>query len=135
MYDNIGRKLKDLATGIFIIEAIGAVIGGIVLVTEEYFVWGLLTIIFGPIVAWFSSWLLYAFGELVEDVSRLRKHFIPDETPQKFNTPPIEVKKATCEFCGKSNAKLNTYKNKSTLGSGDAEMQLCDKCAKENNLI
>lgn len=34
--------------------------------------WWLSLIIGGPIVAWVGSWILYAFGELVEDVHALR---------------------------------------------------------------
>lgn len=71
MYSDIGKKIKGLAIACFIIEAIGAVIAGIVLLFEGYtsaVFYGLLSITFGPFVAWVSSWLLYGFGELIDKV-------------------------------------------------------------------
>lgn len=53
MYDNIGGKIKGLAKTMFIVEAIGAVITGIVLcATDDLIFAGLLTLFCGPIVAW-----------------------------------------------------------------------------------
>ena len=66
MYDNIGGKIKNWAIWIFIVEAISAVIGGIVLIVNDNALLGFLTMILGPIAAWISSWLLYGFGQLVE---------------------------------------------------------------------
>ena len=68
LYENIGGKIKNLAKWIFIIEAIGAIITGLVLLftDEDLILYGLLTLVGGPIVAYVSSWILYAFGELVE---------------------------------------------------------------------
>ena len=74
LYENIGGKIKNWAKWIFIIEAIGAIITGLVLLCtdEDLILYGLLTLVCGPIVAWVSSWILYAFGELVEDVHAIR---------------------------------------------------------------
>lgn len=72
LYENIGGKIKSWAKWIFIIEAIGAVIAGFVLMCtasdfdDLQILWGLLTMILGPCVALVSTWILYAFGELVE---------------------------------------------------------------------
>ena len=68
MYDNIGGKIKGLATWTFIVEAIGAIITGIVLIVGDSSntLYALPVIVLGPVVAWVSSWILYAFGELVE---------------------------------------------------------------------
>ena len=67
MYDNIGGKIKNWAIWIFIVEAIAAIIGGIALIANDNGLVGFLTIVFGPIAAWVSSWLLYGFGQLVEN--------------------------------------------------------------------
>lgn len=72
LYADIGNKIKNWAVWIFIVEALAAIIGGIALMANEFIGVGLLTMIFGPFVAWVSSWLLYAFGQLVEDVHDLR---------------------------------------------------------------
>lgn len=68
MYANIGGKIKVLAKWMVIIESIAVVIGAILFAVEDQdmLLYSLLAIIIGPLVAWISSWLLYAFGELVE---------------------------------------------------------------------
>ena len=76
LYENIGGKIKNWAKWIFIIEAIGAIITGLVLLftDEDLILYGLLTLVCGPIVAWVGSWLLYAFGELVDKTSENEKN-------------------------------------------------------------
>ena len=66
LFENIGGKLKGLARFTCVMEALAAIITGICIMVEEAFLAGLCVIVFGPIVAWVSTWLLYAFGELVE---------------------------------------------------------------------
>lgn len=41
-------------------------------IDDFFFITGILTTIFGPVVAYVSSWILYAFGELVEDIHAMR---------------------------------------------------------------
>ena len=77
LYENIGGKIKNWAKWMFIIEAIGAIISGFVLLIVRGFEdgwWALFIIFFGPIVAWGGSWILYAFGELAEDVHAIRRN-------------------------------------------------------------
>ena len=74
LYENIGGKIKNWAKWIFIVEAIGAIITGLVLLCtdEDLILYGLITLVCGPIVAYIGSWILFAFGELVEDVHAIR---------------------------------------------------------------
>lgn len=74
LYEGIGGKIKKWAQWIFIVEAISSIIAGIICVCtdEDLVLYGFLAIFVGPIVAWVSSWILYAFGELVEDVHAIR---------------------------------------------------------------
>lgn len=74
LYGNIGGRIKRFALTSFFIEAISAVIGGIVMFfigvfegEESFLVSGLLTMFLGPIAAWIGTWFMYAFGELVEN--------------------------------------------------------------------
>lgn len=71
LYTDVGGKIKNWAKWIFIVEAIGAIITGLVLLCTDadLVVSGLLVMFLGPFVAWVSSWILYAFGELVEKTS------------------------------------------------------------------
>ena len=66
MYDNIGEKIKGLAKATAIVEAIAAIIVGIVLWGKTEEGWCALILFCGPIVAWVSSWVLYGFGEIID---------------------------------------------------------------------
>ena len=57
MYNNIGKKIKGLATAIFVIGAIAAVVYGITIMSydEEMFLAGLFTMVLGSLAAWISS--------------------------------------------------------------------------------
>ncbi len=121
LYSNIGGKIKNWAMWIFVVEAIGAVAGALVLLFQgdEFIITGLLTIVLGPIIAWVSSWLLYAFGELVEKTCMNEKNTrviaemilkSDDKTPKPFSAPistKSESEKAQpaqhkwrCHYCG-----------------------------------
>jgi hypothetical protein len=69
LYSDIVKKIKGWAKWIFIIEALCAVIGGIVLLVsgeESLLIIGIITIIAGPFIALVSTWILYGFGELID---------------------------------------------------------------------
>lgn len=76
MYENIGGKIKGLAKATFIVEAIAAVITGIILMVDndDMIPFGLVLLIVGPAIAWASSWLLYGFGELIDKVCEIAKN-------------------------------------------------------------
>lgn len=76
MYDNIGGKIKKLAKGIFIFEAISLVLTGFILTLtdEDLILPGVLILFIGPLVAWVSSWILYAFGELVDKACDIERN-------------------------------------------------------------
>ena len=74
LYRNVGEKIRGLAKGIFIIEALFAVIGALILIAEDNALLGFIVLIAGPLVAWLSSLFLYAFGELVEKTSSNEKN-------------------------------------------------------------
>ena len=73
LFKNIGEKLKGWAMCLFVLEVISAIIGGIGLIAaDDRNVIGPILLFCGPIVAWISSAILYAFGELVDDVHAIR---------------------------------------------------------------
>lgn len=69
MYNNIGGKIKMLARVLAWIGIIACFIIGIVLISndEDTVFIGFLTMILGSLVSWVSSFVLYGFGELVEN--------------------------------------------------------------------
>ena len=97
MYDNIGGKIKGLAKATFIVEAIAAVITGIVLwcKTEE----GLCALILfcGPIVAWISSWLLYGFGESIDKLCDIEQNTRGGQSKTKIEGTAKRAEKEAAE--------------------------------------
>lgn len=70
MFDNIGSKIKTLASVICWLGIIGCVLCGIALmiaIRRFGFLIGLFIIIFGSLFSWISSFVLYGFGEIVEN--------------------------------------------------------------------
>ena len=101
-YENIGNKIKGLAQMAFVVEAIAAVITGIALMaSDEYLILsGLLVLIAGPIIAWVSSWLLYGFGQLIENSDIIaeeynRKNEKHEKVVEKNNKHKQEQRKKT----------------------------------------
>ena len=90
-YQNIGQKIKKLAIASFAVETIGAIVAGLILLIDSGFEeawWAILIILFGPIVAWVGSWLLYGFGEVIDTLGRIEKNtglaYQPDELKTQY---------------------------------------------------
>jgi hypothetical protein len=92
MFDNIGSKIKGLAKVITWLGIILSVIAGIVQISggssyygnsNPFVISGILTIVLGSLAAWISSFLLYGFGELVENSSRIADQL--GHIPQRGN--------------------------------------------------
>lgn len=77
MFDNIGKKIMMLAKITCWVGMTASIIGGIVLgAMSRYLVGiGLLLMFVAPVVFWACSLTLYGFGEMVDNVNRLKKHF------------------------------------------------------------
>lgn len=75
MFKEVGKKIKGVAKGWFVLQCIGALIGGIVLFDgdEDMLPVALLIWVLGPLVAWISSLMLYGFGEIVDTAIINRK--------------------------------------------------------------
>lgn len=127
LYENIGGKIKTLAKWTFIVEGIGAIITALALIftDEDLILAGLLTLICGPIVAWISSWILYAFGELVEDIHALRnKEGTTDEVKEKRKAEK-EAKREAKELAQKKARAFTCPKCSNTVNHGDASCSSC----------
>ena len=99
LYTDIGKKIKNWAKWIFIIEAIVAIIAGFVLMVEDKDLigYGLLTLVCGPIVAWIGSWLLYAFGQITDDLHAMRNKECPSKKASGNNNVNIDEQAQDCE--------------------------------------
>lgn len=81
MYENIGRKIKFFAAivgyGGAIISIIGGVVGTIYLAdsryTDDYAFMGILIGIVSAFLFWIGQFLLYGFGELVDNTTEINR--------------------------------------------------------------
>ena len=81
MFNNIGGKIKGLAKFLCWLGIIACVILGVLLIMSARngygytdtttIVYGILVIVFGSILSWIGSFVLYGFGELVDNSSKL----------------------------------------------------------------
>ena len=69
MFNNIGRKIKNLAQFFCLFGIIASIVSGLVLMSQGNFLIaiGLLVAVVGSLLAWVGSFLLYGFGEMVEN--------------------------------------------------------------------
>jgi len=137
LYENIGGKIKSWAKWIFIVEAIGAIITGVVLMAtdEDLIVYGLLTSVCGPIIAWVGSWILYAFGELVEKTADNENN--TRQILKKLNEKSTDASITFIKNKEYGNKTINTPQTASThkwLCDGCKKMRAqtpCEHCGKE----
>lgn len=70
MFSNIGGKIKSLAVCACTCGIVFSIIYGIYIMTtlrNSHALTGLLIIIFGSLLSWIGSFVLYGFGQLVEN--------------------------------------------------------------------
>lgn len=119
LYANIGEKIKYWAKWIFIIETISAVIGAVSLMVNDAFFYGWNCLIVGPIVAFVSTSLLYAFGEIAEDISLMRQKYVGDKATQPQT--PSASKKAPTPTVPNKVPEPHTKKETDTLKQADLQ--------------
>lgn len=105
MYNNIGGKIKGLAVFFCILGILGSLTVSIVTIVgiqSSYYldddsvlygsIGGVLISIVGSLISWVSSFLLYGFGQLVQNSDRIstalnkQNRFIDNNAPQRFGT-------------------------------------------------
>ncbi len=72
MFNNIGEKIKNLASFFAIIGIIVSCMTGLMMITsgeDSFILVGFIVMVVGSLVAWISSWILYGYGELIEKAS------------------------------------------------------------------
>lgn len=84
MFKNIGGKIKGLASVIAWLGIIVSVVTGVIYMATAFDGVGIgfLILVLGSLVSWISSWLLYGFGELIENTSKIAKNITPNNTPK-----------------------------------------------------
>ena len=137
MFENVGGKLKAIASVFtFIGITASAILGILAMVNEEEFFAGLFIIAAGSFLSWISSLGLYAFGELVENstiiatkISRMESYShktessampksIPTKTTTVYGNAQTTVNAKTCPHCGEK-----------------VTSNVCVMCGNRNNLF
>lgn len=81
-YENIGGKIKILARVLCVLGIIVSFVSGIrfIVVSSEigtmygvYIICGIAIIVVGSILFWIATWLLYAFGDITENVAIIKR--------------------------------------------------------------
>lgn len=150
MFDNIGGKIKSVATAIAIFGIIGSIIIGSIIIAEandSYYpsarevLGGLLVMIVGSLSSWVSSFTLYGFGQLIENTDIISSKYITnasDKTPPSSNgakkSANLDPCLGTCELCDKENVKVARCKIVDSMGRR-YYYYLCADCMKEYDAV
>lgn len=120
MFDNVGSKIKALASFFCWGGIIASVIGGIIVITlDEDLVWaGLAVIIIGSLLSWVSSFVLYGFGELVVN-SAIIAGKRADDSVQHPNTVALQDKNEKI-------AALNNLKAKGLISEDEYNKKIAE---------
>ena len=142
LYENIGGKIKNWAQWIFIVETLFSIITGLMLLYDcalDDVWWILLIIICGPLVALVSTWILYAFGELVEDVHAIRNNDVIHNTEKtKYNMEQKSKEKYKNIIANNKKQKRESIVNVKTQDDSVIEEYIemvCPKCKEELSFL
>lgn len=116
MFDNIGRKIKILAIVVFVLEMLAGIIAGFTFGSntdwKEPFR-AILIIIASPFLAWISAFVLYGFGQLVENSDKL-----------------VNNSNKLIHACDKKTNYENNQNSSQTSSTDERKFRYCDKCGK-----
>ena len=146
MFENIGGKIKKLAkicTGIGIVFS---VIAGIVTMFQSFFT-GLLIAAIGALASWVGSFLLYGFGELVENSQILAGKDLKQKSGEEksvgtqdvasSNTKTEEPEKPAIDYLAKYKTAKQTTDRRKTCPSCFATVHesdtICANCGNKLN--
>ena len=140
MFDNIGRKIKTLASVLAWIGIVLSIIYGLILLADgkdDNVVVGVIIIVVGSLCSWLSSFVLYGFGQLIENsdilvdqngilISQGKKQVATPattDTTQKQTDAPLPVKSSPLPQTDTSNSTVKHRVRCTTCGN----MVNCDE--------
>ena len=144
MFDNIGGKIKTLAKVVCWIGIIACIITGIVLMAtdDDLILVGILTAVVGSLLSWVSSFILYGFGQLVENSDTIANrnvnshsnstnssNSVPHSSSVDFSSAKHEAGK--CEMCDADNVDVVYCKIVDDMGT--RYRKLCSDCQSKYN--
>lgn len=146
MFDNIGKKIKGLATIICWIGIVASIFGGFgVWVAFSNGPGGLLFFLViagvGSLFSWIGSFVLYGFGELIDKVANIESASNPDytvkngaENSKQYITNKNEISHkylGKCDMCDKADTMVCDVKIVDNLGT--RYRKVCDDCFNKYN--
>ena len=139
MFDNIGSKLKMLASIFAWGGIISSAIAGLILLFMTPLT-AILVFVIGALTSWISSWALYAFGQLVENSDRLVA--LAEKQAKKQEQPAKDMPKQTMKSAGQSTtqepekeAKEETTAPKQTVSEDVIRCSKCGTTQKANRMV
>lgn len=155
MFDNIGRKIQGAAKFVCWVGIGACALTGVIgLFSAGSFWMGLVVLLgaaLGALGCWVGSWMVYAFGQMVEDVHEIRVHGGRTEVTvsmdgEKKTVVAAEKPAASfgakwkCSKCGKENPvfrgtcqNCGTDKfNRPGASVSSGPVWRCTKCGSEN---
>lgn len=95
MFNNISSKIKGLAYVITAINIISSIFIGALLIVNVSVTWGIVAMVLGTLVSWTCSFVLYGFGQMIEDTTATRMY--SRKIAMKVMDKPQEK---ICHCCG-----------------------------------
>ena len=136
-FDNIGSKIKNFVERScwisIILLWISEAIAFFALIANEwtaYLCWiPLVAAVVGPFLIWLSSWLLYAFGEMVEDIHAMRNNYYPiaGEQTKGTNNNPYNINIQSSKF-NEPSAKAKKYMSQEIMPKYEGNGYICPSC-------
>ncbi|MBQ4120014.1 MAG: hypothetical protein IJD45_06470 [Clostridia bacterium] len=141
MFKNIGGKIKKLSEIVTWMGIITSVILGIIIMSpgDTMILAGLIVIVLGCFASWTSSFLLYGYGQLIENTDRLLLLHIGENDKNEPDLEQIEEthkssvhttkapsKVGKCDICGKESTPVFYCTIKDDLGTRYRNM--CTEC-------
>lgn len=132
MYNDIGRKLKGIASTLCGIVIAIACVSGLIVMFQSFWI-GLLEIVGGSVIGWCGFAMLYAIGELVDNSTNTRAYVeviyqtmasgkvsVPEVAPTAKKSDekealwycsecgfPNGAEEKVCSYCGKQREQSN----------------------------
>ena len=131
MFDDIGKKIKTLATVSCVVCSISYVITAFIMFAngdDDLIGLGFLCLLAGPLLSWVGSFFIYGFGELIDKACEIERNTrsknttSPTPAANSYTPKPIVNQKPSYLL-----TKLANEKSKN-------DFWICKKCGTKNAL-
>ncbi len=129
MYQHIGKKLRVLAEIWCVLGVLGAVAAAVMMYLAGIALWiCIATAVGGIVVSVFSSWGIYALGDIHVKLERLEDKLVPKPSYMSYLNESQGLR-GKCEMCGKTTDLINA---KIVDGLGTRYRKVCKDCFSAN---